>query len=42
MQSCTWLLNTVLVNLVENVLIDFLKIVSTVTFSVTTNAVPYF
>ena len=41
--NCTWFFNTALVNLTENVLIDFLKnVVSTVHFSVTTDAVPYF
>ena len=41
-RNCTWLLNNVLVNLIENVQIDFLKKgVSTVPFPVSTDTVPY-
>ena len=41
--NCTWLLNTALANRNENVLIDFFKkCVTTVTFSVTIDAVSYF
>ena len=40
-QFCTWLLKNDHVNLIENVLIDFLKdVVSTMPFSVSTYAVP--
>ena len=40
--TTTWLLNSDPVNGIENVLLDFFKKVPTVTFSVTTDSVPYF
>ena len=41
--NCTWLLSTASINLIENVLIDFSKnVLSAMSFSFTTDVVPYF